>query len=202
MSGKVRLTMKKNEWKFSTLILAGLLLGVSPGARAQEAAPPPGEPVTLEQAVQMALAKNPALKAQAEESSVARAHTLQARAAWFPRVDFSQSFLRGDDPVYVFGTRLRQRQFTAANFALAALNTPAPLNNSLTRLDGQMMLFDSLRTHYRVAGARRMESAADFSTEQARQDLILRVVRVYYGVIVARENVSAAREALRTAESS
>jgi outer membrane protein TolC len=116
-------------------------------------------------------------------------------------VDLSQGFLRGNDPVYVFGTLLRQRQFTAANFGLPGLNAPTPLNNSVTRVDGQMMLFDFMRTRNRVAGARRMETAADFSTEQARQDLILRVVRAYYGVIVARENVAAAREALRTAES-
>jgi outer membrane protein len=115
-------------------------------------------------------------------------------------VDFSQSFVRGNDPVYVFGTLLRQRRFTAANFALPSLNAPTPVNNSLTRFDGQMTLFDSLRTRYRVAGARRMESVADFATEQARQDLILRVVRAYYGVLVARENLSAAREALRTAQ--
>lgn len=191
--------MKTSGWMLWALILSGSLFGGAIAVQAQESAS--GEPVTLEQAVQMALTKNPGLKAQAEESVVARAQTLQARAAWFPRVDFSQSFLRGNDPVYVFGTLLRQRQFTAAHFGLPGLNAPTPLNNSLTRLDGQMMLFDSLRTHYRVAGARRRETAADLSTEQARQDLILRVVRAYYGVIVARENVSAAREALRTAES-
>ncbi len=196
--------MKKRNRKIHALLIFGLLLAVSPGAQAQVSAgeaAAPHETITLEQAVQTALAKNPALQAQAEESNVARAQTAQARAAWFPRVDFSQSLLRGNDPVYVFGTLLRQRQFTAANFGLAGLNAPTPLNNSVTRVDGQMMLFDFLRAHYRVAGARRMETAADFSTEQARQDLILRVVRAYYGVIVARENVAAAREALRTAES-
>jgi outer membrane protein TolC len=190
--------MKTSQQAVHRLLLVAMWLGAAGVVRAQENA---GEAVTLEKAVQIALAKNPALRAQAEESSVARAQTQQARAAWLPRVDFSQSFLRGNDPVYVFGTLLRQRQFTAANFGLPGLNAPTPLNNSLTRVDGQMMLFDALRTQYRVAGARRMETAADFSTEQARQDLILRVVRAYYGVIVARENLSAAREALRTAES-
>jgi outer membrane protein TolC len=192
--------MNTNRWNLVALILIASLLGSAARVRAQEVAAA-SEAITLEQAVQMALAKNPALKAQAEESSVARAQTAQAHAAWFPRVGFSQSFLRGNDPVYVFGSLLRQRQFTTASFGLPGLNAPTPLNNSLTRVDGQMMLFDALCTRNRVAGARRMESAADFSTEQARQDLILRVVRAYYGVIVARENLSAAREALRTAES-
>ncbi len=161
---------------------------------------PAQEPVTLEQAVRTALAKNPALKAAQEETEVARAQTNQVRAAQYPRVDFSQGFTRGNNPVYVFGTLLTQRQFTAANFALSQLNTPAPLDNFQTRLEGQMLLFDWGRTRQRIGGAKRMETAAEFDAEQARQDLILRVVRAYYGVVVARENLAAAREAYRTAE--
>jgi outer membrane protein TolC len=191
--------MTNRRPRIRVLILVGWLFAATPGGNAQEAARP-AEPLTLEQAVRMALEKNPALKAQAEESNVARARTGQARAAWFPRVDFSQGFTRGNNPVYVFGTLLTQRQFSAANFALPGLNAPAPLDNFQTRVDGQWLLFDSFRTKYRLAGARRLETAADFSTEQARQDLILRVVRAYYGVIVARENLAAARGALRTAE--
>jgi outer membrane protein TolC len=75
-----------------------------------------------------------------------------------------------------------------------------PLNNHQSRIEGQWLLFDSFAREQRVSSARKLETAADFSTEQARQDLILQVVRVYYGVVVAQENLAAAREALRTAE--
>ncbi|MCL5287584.1 MAG: TolC family protein, partial [Acidobacteria bacterium] len=84
--------MNTRKSKLRTLILVASLLSGAASVRAQVAAAQ-GEAFTLEQAVQTALAKNPALKAQAEESSVARAQTAQARAAWLPRVDFSQSFL-------------------------------------------------------------------------------------------------------------
>lgn len=174
-------------------LLLFVLFLVVPAARGQE-------PITLEQAVGTALAKNPVLKAAQEETAAARAQTNQARAAQYPRVDFSQGFTRGNNPVYVFGTLLMQRQFTAANFALSTLNTPTPLDNFQTRLEGQMLLFDWGRTRQRIGGARRMETAAEFEAEQARQDLILRVVRAYYGVVVARESLAAAREAYRTAE--
>jgi outer membrane protein TolC len=174
------------------LLAIVLFLGVA-AARGQE-------PITLEQAVGTALAKNPVLKAAQEETAAARAQTNQARAAQYPRVDFSQGFTRGNNPVYVFGTLLTQRQFTAANFALSELNTPTPLDNFQTRLEGQVLLFDWGRTRQRIGGARRMETAAEFEAEQTRQDLILRVVRAYYGVVVARENLAAAREAYRTAE--
>lgn len=175
------------------LLLTFVLLLSAQGARGQQ-------PITLEQAVGTALAKNPVLKAAQEETAAARAQTNQARAAQYPRVDFSQGFTRGNNPVYVFGTLLTQRQFTAANFALSGLNAPTPLDNFQTRLEGQMLLFDWGRTRRRIGGARRMETAAEFEAEQARQDLILRVVRAYYGVVVAREDLAAAREAYRTAE--
>ncbi len=158
------------------------------------------ERLTLAQAVQLALEKNPALRAVEDEASAARARVGQAQAGWYPRIDFAQGFTRGNNPVYVFGTLLTQRRFTAANFALSSLNAPRPLDNFQSRLDGQMLLFDSGRTLLRARGARRRATAADYQTEQARQDLILNVVRAYYGVMVARENLAAAREALRAAE--
>ncbi len=185
-----------------TLCLVLLLLVAIGHAHGQQApVAVTGESLTLEQAVQRALDKNPALRAVEDEAEAARARVGQARAGWFPRVDFSQGFTHGNNPVYVFGTLLTQRQFTAANFALSKLNTPTPLDNFQTRFAGQMLLFDSGRTLLRARGARRLETAADYKTEQARQDLILRVVGAYYDVIVARENLAAAREALRTAES-
>ncbi|HVC00381.1 MAG TPA: TolC family protein [Candidatus Dormibacteraeota bacterium] len=171
------------------------LLACAPGARAQ--AP---QPLTLRQAVELALKQNPALRATREQVNVSRAQVGEARAGWLPRLDVSQGFTRGDNPVYVFGTLLTQRQFKAGNFNLSALNQPSPLDNFQTRVDGQVSLFDSGRTYWREAGAKKMSTAADYETAQARQDLILRVVRAYYGVIVAREELGAANQALDSAK--
>ena len=185
-------------------LLAGLFLFAG-AARAQEREREKisaGSSLTLGQAVRMALDKNPALRTAEDESDAARARARQARAMWLPRVDFSQGFSRGDNPVYVFGTLLTQGRFTAANFALPGLNQPGPLNNHQTRLDTQWGVFDSGATLFRTRAAKRMQTAAELETEQARQDLILRVVQAYYGVEVARENHAAAAEAVRAAEAS
>lgn len=191
-------------------LLAGLLFFAA-GARAQEPAPaqaqaeekvPTGTSLTLGQAVRMALDKNPALRTAEDEEDAARARAQQTRAMWLPRVDFSQGFTRGDNPVYVFGTLLTQQRFTAANFDLTGLNQPGPLNNHQTKLDTQWRIFDSGVTFFRARAAKRMQTAAELETEQARQDLILRVVQAYYGVEVARENLAAASEAVKTAEAS
>jgi outer membrane protein len=183
-------------------ILATFLVAfaAASGAAQQPAVSPAAkQQLGLERAVALALEHNPALAATREESHAARARVGQARSAYFPRLDVSQGFTRGDNPVYVFGTLLTQRQFSEANFALPLLNAPPPVDNFQTRLDGEILLFDSGGRHFRAQSAEHMASAADFAAEQARQDLILRVVRGYYGVIVAREDLKAAEEALRTA---
>jgi outer membrane protein len=168
--------------------------------RAQERAAVPT--ITLEQAVQTALQQNPAFQTSADEASAARARLKQTQSAWFPRFDFHQDFTRGNNPVYVFGTKLTQRQFSASDFALNSLNTPTPLDNFQTRFDGQWRLFDSGQTLFHQRSGRHLVTAADFATEQARQDLILEVVKSYYGVLVLKEDAKAADEAVKTAEAS
>jgi len=177
-----------------------LFLALASLAHAQERAAT--QPLTLEQAVHMALRQNPAFQTNIDEAEATRARLKQAQAASFPRFDFHQDFTRGNNPVYVFGSKLTQRQFSTADFALNNLNTPTPLDNFQTRIDGQWMLFDSGQTSSHQRSAKRLVTAADFETEQARQDLILEIVRSYYGVLVLRENAKAADEAVKTAESS
>jgi outer membrane protein len=184
-------------------VLAAFLLvfAAAVGAAQQPAAPSaPTRQLLLGEAVQLALAHNPALAAARDNATAVRSRVAQARSAFFPRLDVSQGFTRGNNPVYVFGSLLTQRQFTQANFALPVLNAPTPLDNFQTRLDGEMLLFDSGRAYFQTRGAKTLASAAAFSAEQERQDLLLRVVRAYYGVIVAREDLKAAEEALRTAQ--
>ncbi len=98
--------------------------------------------LSLRVAVDRALAQNPSLRAAEEVQQAAQARSRQARAGWWPRVDVQQGFTRGDNPIYVFGVKLTQRQFAAQDFALPLLNAPPPLDNFQTRLTGQALLFD------------------------------------------------------------
>jgi outer membrane protein TolC len=188
--------MRFGPWK--SLAIAAILTLAGSALRAQEAAK--GPQVTLEQAVQSALQQNPAFRTSQDDADAARARLKQVQSAWYPRFDFHQDFTRGNNPVYVFGTKLTQRQFTAADFALNRLNTPTPFDNFQTRFDGQWRLFDSGQTIFHQRAARKLVTTADFQTEQARQDLILEVVRAYYGIGVLQENEKAAEVAVRTAE--
>ncbi|HWS96855.1 MAG TPA: TolC family protein, partial [Candidatus Methylomirabilis sp.] len=192
--------MRLGPWKFVAIAAVLALALTSAPLRAQETAE--GSPVTLERAVHSALQQNPAFRTNEDDAEAARARLKQAQSAWYPRFDFHQDFTRSNNPVYVFGSKLAQRQFTAADFALNKLNTPTPLDNFQTRFDGQWRLFDSGQTLFHQRSAKKLVTVADFQTEQARQDLILEVVRAYYGIRVLEENEKAAKGAVKNAEAS
>jgi outer membrane protein len=82
-------------------------------------------PLTLHDAVSIALEKNPLRKAALADTHAASADTQTARSFLLPHIAFSETATRGNDQVYVFGTRLRQERFTQADFAPNHLNRRA-----------------------------------------------------------------------------
>ena len=92
------------------------------------------EPLTVQRAVAAAVANNPTVRAARAGADEAGARRTQARAAWLPTVSFSESWQRGNQPVFVFSSLLASRRFAAANFAIDALNHPDPIGFFQTAL--------------------------------------------------------------------
>jgi len=177
----------------------GVSVWLSGTAVAQEPAQP--APLTLRQAVSIALEKNPLRKTALADTKVAAAGLREARAGLLPNLSFSETATRGNDPVYVFGSRLRQQRFTTADFALNQLNTPLPFGNFSTRLSGNWNLFDSLASWRRVQQAKSAQEAAGHQLDRSDQEVVFRVVDTYYGVLLARKGLEVAEQAVKTAQS-
>lgn len=174
----------------SFLLLAGTMF-------AQETTP---APLTLPQAVSIALEKNPLRKAGLADTQAASADVKIARSALIPHLTFSETATRGNDPVYVFGTRLRQQRFTAADFALNRLNTPLPLDNFSTRFGGTWNLFDSMASWRRLTQAVRMQEAATHQLDRTDQEIVFRVIDAYYNVLLAAKQLDVAEQSLMNAQ--
>lgn len=158
------------------------------------------EPLTLRQAVQLALKQNPVsdeAKATAEEAA---AGVAMARTQYLPQISFTEDMSRGDDPVYGFGTRLRQQRFTQADFAIDALNRPEPIGNFATRISGGWLLFDSFHTQKWIRSANWMHKGAVSAAKAADQKVVFEVVQAYQGVLYAERQVEVAQHELETAE--
>ena len=133
-------------------ILLAVLAGV---VRAQD-------PLTLDQAVSAALANNAGLRAAAAGVRESAARKDEARAAYLPRLDYIEDWQHGNNPVYVFGSLLSQRRFTAANFDVNALNHPDALTNYHGAFALQQPVYDSQRiAGIKSASPRQPGGAAD-----------------------------------------
>ena len=124
----------------------------------------PQSPLSLSEAIARARARNPdaGLAAAAEQEAADR--VTQVRGGYFPKVDLAESWQRGNHPVFVFSSLLAQRQFTAADLALEAINHPDATDNFCTALSVEQALFD--RT-YAGEGPRRVDRAGDGGHRQA-----------------------------------
>ncbi len=181
---------------FLSLVIAWLTLGE---ASAQQEVQPSS--LTLQQAVNIALEKNPLRKAAMADTKVAFAGVRTARSFLMPHVSFSETATRGDDPVYVFGSKLRQQRFTQADFTLNKLNTPLPFGNFSTRFGGTWNLFDSFATWHGIHQAKQMNEAAGHQLDRTDQEIVFRVVSSYYDVLLAAKELEVAEQSAKTAQS-
>jgi outer membrane protein len=157
--------------------------------------------LTMQQAVTTALEKNPVRKAAVFDAQAAVADIKLARSALFPQIKFSEAYERGNDPVFVFGGRLRQQRFAASDFALNRLNTPTPFGNFATRFSGGWQLFDSGVSWLRLRQAKRLDEVAQRKLQRADQELVLRVVNAYAGLLLAVKQQRVAEDAIKTSQS-
>jgi outer membrane protein len=186
----------------SALFVVIVLLLCVPGmVFSQAAALPSPSPLSLQQAASIALEKNPMRKAALADTKAASAGVRDARSFLMPHVTFSELATRGDDPVYVFGSKLRQQRFTSSDFALNQLNRPLPYGDFTTRFGGTWNLFDSFASWRGISRAMQMNVAAGHQLERTEQEILFRVVQAYYGVLLAGKQLEVAEQAEKTAKS-
>jgi outer membrane protein TolC len=150
--------------------------------------------LTLGEAIREALGESPAAAIASAGNQEAKAGAAQARTQLLPKLNFTEDISRGDDPVYAFGTRLRQRQFTQADFALNALNTPQPIGNFATRFSGSWTAFDSFKTQRQIHSADLLRKSAASSAKAVNQRIVLEVVQAYQAVLYAQRQIAVAEQ--------
>ena len=158
------------------------------------------EPLTLRQAIQQAVGANPEAKLATAEVREAKANASLARTQLLPQLSFTEDISRGDDPVYVFGAKLRQQAFAQSDFAVNALNRPQPIGDFASRFSGSWRAFDSFRTQKTIHSADLMKKSSDFSAEAVNQKIVLDVVEAYQSVLYAERQIANAQHEQETAE--
>jgi len=158
------------------------------------------EPLSLRDAVKLALAHNQTIAAASAGACAAEARIGEARSGRLPKLNYSESFNRGNNPVFVFSSLLTQHQFAAANFSLGPLNRPDALNNFQSHLTVDQVVYDGGRTHQAVRSAELAHGISSEDGRRANMEVLAGVAHAYYGTLLAEANLMAAGEAVRSAE--
>jgi len=155
---------------------------------------PPAASLNFKEAYQKILAYYPRLKSQKARAEEAVAEKFEAYAALFPKVEGLSSVTTGDDPVYVFGSHLRQEKFADGNFALSSLNSPRHRTNFSFALQGEMPLFNAFQTISRIRSARFLSKAEPRWETLTAMEASLLSVEGYLKGLLARDNLRRVRE--------
>jgi len=156
--------------------------------------------LSLNDAVERALSHHPSIDAAQASMDAANTRVGQAESGRLPKVNYSESWQRSNNPVFVFGSLLTQRQFGESNFAIGSLNNPAALNNFQSLVSVEQPIFDGGLTKQATAGARLGVEAAKEEKRKAEQQAIGRVAAAYYGVLLSADMGKVADAAVRSAE--
>lgn len=175
----------------------GMLILTASTTFAQSVFPPK---IDLQSAVDKVLESNPQTKMTEKGIKLAELKIDEAKLSKKTFVQFSSSITGGNNPVFVFGSRLEQGRFTTANFAIDALNDPAPLVNFRSQINAQKSLYDQRQMTSRITQAQIGKSQAELQAEFVRQQLRFNVIRTYYGTVLAKEMVKVSDEAIKSAK--
>src|ERR1035438_9506482 len=157
-------------------------------------------PMSLKDAVRLALDKNKSVEASRAAQRVAESRIAEARGGALPKVNYSESWTRSDNPVFVFSSLLTQHQFEEQNFQLGPLNRPDFLNNFQSQVTADQTLYDAGQTRHAIRSA---ELTKDVTSEQGRRtqmEVIESVIRSYYDAVLSMEQLNVTGQALHSAE--
>lgn len=180
-----------SERSTRVVVLLFLLMSCAAIASAQPS-------LSLSEAIRRATTHNPDVGSAAAAEREAAERVTLARGGYLPRIDFTESWQRGNQPVFVFSSRLAQQSFTAGDFGLDALNHPATADNFRAAFSVEQPLFDrTLRANVRAASIGRQMAAT--ARTLVGHDLTSAVTDAFGGVLVAAATVRSTAAAVEAA---
>jgi outer membrane protein len=182
--------------RVAVLLLILFCLGAG---RAVPAPGPAAPPLTLSEAMLLALKHNPTLKAAGLTVVTAEADLVKARSRFLPQVNFNETYNFSDNPSQVFMSKLNQRVFTAQDFLLDNLNHPKPYGDFRAGLTLSQPLFQAGDAYLGYQQARLGREMAGALVLSSRQQLLFAVTQAYFGVQLAQEKLKVVTRAKETA---
>jgi outer membrane protein TolC len=154
--------------------------------------------LTFDEALDVAMHRNVDLRIAEANEAAAAAGASSASAFLWPQVVFSSGLVRSNDPVFAFGTKLRQGVFGEPDFAIDELNDPDPLTNWTAGIDVRWEILAPTRWAQRSV-AREQANASTWGMVRRRETIRLHTRTLYLDALTAEGRHAAARATERAA---
>ena len=179
------------------LMVFSMVGGTPPFSQAAEAI---RVPLSLEEAIAIAVKKNPEIEAALYKKEASEAMVREARSGFMPQVDFVETFNRTTNPMWAFGAKLNQESISTADFNPGILNDPNAINNYNSALMVTWPIFAGGKIYKGFKQAEKNKEAESFMMDRTRQMVIAKTISLYMGMTLAQENLSVLNHSLESAK--
>lgn len=140
------------------------------------------------------------MEASDASRKAAESRIAEARGGYLPKVNYSESWTRSDNPVFVFSSLLTQHQFGEQNFQISPLNRPDFLNNFQSQVTADQTLYDGGQARHAVRSAKLTKDITIEDGRRTRMEVIAGAIRSYYDALLGAEELTATSQAMRSAQ--
>ena len=154
--------------------------------------------LTLDAAVDSALANNPEVAAARERAAAASERLDGGKSHRMPKIGLSESFVYSNNPAEVFALTLNQGRFDMEEFFMSDPNNPDALSTFITKIDLELPIYTGGKLSARVGQAEAMSTAEDFSYAHTQQKVAFETITAYVNLAKAREHRALLEKARET----
>jgi outer membrane protein len=153
--------------------------------------------LSLSDAITMARQNNYSVKAARSRVDQAEARVVQTRQSYLPKVTLSETFVVTNDPGAALVLKLQQNSIQASDFNPAKLNNADVINDFNTSLQVMQPVYNADAAIGRTM-ALTAKKAQEHMAVRTEESIGLQVSKVYYGLILARKNIVAVEQSIKT----
>ncbi len=155
--------------------------------------------LTLQEALGLAEENNLTNKSAEAQQMAVRGSYRQTNSLFLPGLSVSQTSISTNDPLSVFGFRLKQERVKQEDFDPASLNNPDNFENYNTKIELRQPLLNVDGIYARKAMKNQYE-ASSFQTVFTRKNIRYEVKKAYYGLELASAAVEVFQQSKKVAE--
>jgi outer membrane protein len=153
--------------------------------------------LSLKEAITMARENNSTIKAARSRVDQAEGRIVQSRKSYLPTLTLSETYMRTNDPLNVFGVKLMQTTVQQADFYAPSLNEADPISDFNTSLQLMQPIYNRDGAIGRGM-ARKAKVAEQYMTARTEETIDLYVSKAYYGMMLALRNITAIDQSIAT----